>query len=96
MLPLIPWFLFFLRFIYLFHVCKYTVAAFRHTSRGHQISLQMTVSHHVVVKTSLKYTIGYIRGGRYTREEESFAIDSKCYPMTFLAFGLVEASCLLS
>jgi hypothetical protein len=28
---------FFLRFIYLFYVCEYTVAAFRHTRRGHQI-----------------------------------------------------------
>jgi hypothetical protein len=27
---------------------KYTVAAFRHTRRGHQIPLQMVVSHHVV------------------------------------------------
>jgi hypothetical protein len=27
---------------------KYTVAVFRHTRRGHQISLQMVVSHHVV------------------------------------------------
>ena len=26
---------------------KYTVAIFRHTRRGHQISLQMAVSHHV-------------------------------------------------
>jgi hypothetical protein len=29
----------FLRFIYLFHVCKYTVAIFRHTRRGHQIPI---------------------------------------------------------
>jgi hypothetical protein len=27
---------------------KYTVAVFRHTRRGRQISLQMVVSHHVV------------------------------------------------
>jgi hypothetical protein len=27
---------------------KYTVSVFRHTRRGHQISLQMVVSHHVV------------------------------------------------
>jgi hypothetical protein len=27
---------------------KYTVAVFRHTRRGHQISLQVVVSHHVV------------------------------------------------
>jgi hypothetical protein len=33
---------------YLFIICKYTVAVFRHTRRGHQISLQMVVSHHVV------------------------------------------------
>jgi hypothetical protein len=38
---------FFLRF-YLFIICKYTVAVFRHTRRGHQISLRMVVSHHVV------------------------------------------------
>ena len=36
-------FFFFLRFI-----CKYTVAVFRHTRRGLQLSLQMVVSHHVV------------------------------------------------
>jgi hypothetical protein len=35
-------------FIYLFITCKYTVAVSRHTRRGHQISLQMVVSHHVV------------------------------------------------
>jgi hypothetical protein len=39
--------LFFLRF-YLFIICKYTVAVFRHTRRGRQISLRMVVSHHVV------------------------------------------------
>jgi hypothetical protein len=39
--------LFFLK-IYLFIIYKYTVAVFRHTRRGHQISLQMVVSHHVV------------------------------------------------
>jgi hypothetical protein len=32
----------------LFIVCKYTVAVFRHTRRGHQISFQVVVSHHVV------------------------------------------------
>jgi hypothetical protein len=39
---------FFLRFIYLFYVYEYTVAVFRHIRRGHQIPLQMVVSHHVV------------------------------------------------
>jgi hypothetical protein len=34
--------------IYLFITCKYTVAVFRDTRRGRQISLQMVVSHHVV------------------------------------------------
>jgi hypothetical protein len=34
--------------IYLFIICKYTVAIFRHTRRGHQFSLQVVVSHHVV------------------------------------------------
>jgi hypothetical protein len=29
-------------------ISKYTVAVFRHTRRGHQISLQMVVSLHVV------------------------------------------------
>jgi hypothetical protein len=32
-------------FIY-FYVYEYTVAVFRHTRRGHQIPLQMAVSHH--------------------------------------------------
>ena len=34
--------------IYLFFICKYTVAVFRHSRRGRQILLQMVVSHHVV------------------------------------------------
>jgi hypothetical protein len=34
--------------IYLFIICKDTVAAFRYPRRGHQISLRMVVSHHVV------------------------------------------------
>ena len=29
-------------------ICKYTIAVFRHTRRGRQISLQVIVSHHVV------------------------------------------------
>ena len=37
--------------IYLFYVYEYTVAVFRHTRRGHQIPLQMVVSHHVVAGT---------------------------------------------
>jgi hypothetical protein len=41
-------FFFFFFLIYLFIICKYTVAVFRRTRRGHQISLQMVVSHHVV------------------------------------------------
>jgi hypothetical protein len=36
-------------FIYLFDIYdEYTLAVFRHTRRGHQIPLQMVVSHHVV------------------------------------------------
>lgn len=34
--------------IYLFIICKYTVAVFRHSRRGSQILLQMVVSHHGV------------------------------------------------
>jgi hypothetical protein len=34
--------------IYLFSICKYTLAVFRHSRRGCQITLQMVVSHHVV------------------------------------------------
>jgi hypothetical protein len=40
-------FFFFLK-IYLFIICKYTVAVFRQPRRGHQISLRVVVSHHVV------------------------------------------------
>jgi hypothetical protein len=39
---------FFLKKIYLFIICKYTVVVFRYTRRGHQISLRVVVSHHVV------------------------------------------------
>jgi hypothetical protein len=34
--------------IYLFIICKYTVADFRRTRRGRQISLWVVVSYHVV------------------------------------------------
>jgi hypothetical protein len=34
--------------IYLFYVYEHTLAVFRHTRRGRQISIQMAVSHHVV------------------------------------------------
>jgi hypothetical protein len=40
--------LFFKELLILFYVLVYTVAVFRHTRRGHQIPLQMVVSHHVV------------------------------------------------
>jgi hypothetical protein len=40
-------YLFIYLFIYLLYV-KYTVAVFRRTRRGHQISLRVVVSHHVV------------------------------------------------
>jgi hypothetical protein len=40
--------LFFFFFKDLFIICKHTVAVFRHSRRGCQISLQMAVSHHVV------------------------------------------------
>ena len=32
------------------YVCEYTVVLFRHTRRGHQISLQLVVSYHVVAE----------------------------------------------
>jgi hypothetical protein len=35
-------------FVCSLYVSEYTVAVFRHTRRGQQISLQMVVSHHVV------------------------------------------------
>jgi hypothetical protein len=38
---------FFLRLIYLY---EYTVAVFRRIRKGHQISLQMVVSHHMVTR----------------------------------------------
>ena len=39
---------FFFLMIYLFIICKYTVAVYRHTRRGRQISLEVAVNHHVV------------------------------------------------
>jgi hypothetical protein len=39
---------FFLFNIYLFNVCEYTAAIFRHTRGGHLIPLEMVVSHYVV------------------------------------------------
>jgi hypothetical protein len=40
--------LLFLDFYVFIIICKSTVAVFRHTRRGHQVSLRMVVSHHVV------------------------------------------------
>jgi hypothetical protein len=34
--------------IYFMYINEYTIAHFRHTRRGHWISLQVVVSHHVV------------------------------------------------
>lgn len=42
--------LFFLKITYLFYVCEYIVAVFRHTRRRHRIPSQMAVSHHVVTE----------------------------------------------
>jgi hypothetical protein len=40
---------FFLKILFIIYfICKYTVAVFRHTRTGSQISLRMVVSHHVV------------------------------------------------
>jgi hypothetical protein len=39
---------YFKHFKKIFIIYKYTVAVFIHTRRGHQISLQMVVRHHVV------------------------------------------------
>jgi hypothetical protein len=44
----IPAELFFFFFFNLFIICKYTIAVFRHSRRGSQVSLRMVVSHHVV------------------------------------------------
>jgi hypothetical protein len=41
-------FFFIYLFIYLFIYYKYTVAVFRHSGRGRQISLRVVLSHHVV------------------------------------------------
>jgi hypothetical protein len=40
--------LFIYLFIYLFIICKYTVAVLRHSRGGSQILFRMVVSHHVV------------------------------------------------
>jgi hypothetical protein len=63
---------FFFKFII---ICKYTVADFRHTRRGHQISLPMVVSHHVVA-------------GIWTQELQK---SSQCsYPLSHLTSPLQE------
>jgi hypothetical protein len=41
------YFKFFFLDIYLFYLYEYTIAVLRHTRRGHQIPLEMVVSHHV-------------------------------------------------
>jgi|UPI00001E64C1 hypothetical protein len=41
-----PFFIFFIKDLFI--VYEYTVAVFRHSRRGHRISLQMVVSHHMV------------------------------------------------
>jgi hypothetical protein len=47
-LPTPPLTFFFVLRFYLFCIYEYTVAVFRRTRKGHQIPLQMVVSHHVV------------------------------------------------
>ena len=40
--------IFFFKIYFIFIICKYTVAVFRHSRRGSHISLWMVVGHHVV------------------------------------------------
>jgi hypothetical protein len=40
-------FFFFFLFLFIYYLYEYIVVVFRHTRRGHQIPLQMFVSHHV-------------------------------------------------
>jgi hypothetical protein len=40
--------IFFKDLFIIYFICKYTIAVFRHIRRGHQMSLRMVVSHHVV------------------------------------------------
>jgi hypothetical protein len=42
------WFVVVLDLFIYFYAYEYTVVVFRHTRRGHQIPLQMVVSHHVM------------------------------------------------
>ena len=61
----------------LFIICKYTVAIFRHTRRGCQISLRVVVSHHVVA-------------GIWTQDLRK---SSQCsYPLSHLASPTLEFS----
>jgi len=41
-------FLFLKKIYFIYYIYKYTVAVFRYTGRGHRISLQTVVNHHVV------------------------------------------------
>jgi hypothetical protein len=45
---LVPLFYLFFSKVYLFYIYEYTDTDFRLPRRGHQISLQMVVSHHVI------------------------------------------------
>jgi hypothetical protein len=56
---------FFFFTIYLFIICKYTVADFRQSRRGRQILLQMVVSHHVVAGIWTLDTFGRAVGCSY-------------------------------
>ena len=46
--------------IYLSYVWEYTIAVFRHTRRGHQISLQMVLSHHWLLGIQLQTSGGAV------------------------------------
>ena len=48
-LSFLSFFFSFLKILFII-ISKYTVAVFRHTRRGHQISSWMVVSHHVVAE----------------------------------------------
>jgi hypothetical protein len=46
-------------YLHLLIIYKYTVAVFRHIGRGHQVSLQMVVSHYVVDGIFIFYLFTY-------------------------------------
>ena len=69
-------------------ICKYTVAVFRRTRRGHQISLRVVVSHHVVAGI---WTSDLRKSSRVLLPTEP-SHQPYCYVLTFSSVKMIHVA----